>query len=265
MKPLLDRLRPLLERWNAMPLARRMALIAAVALLIGGGLWGWAAATRTQYAVLFSSLEAGDAAAIVEQLKASKTPYRLEQNGTEIWVPEPNVHELRLSLASQGLPDGGGAGFELFDEQRFGESEFSEQVKYHRALEGELARTIMHLSGVESARVHLVLPSRSVFVNTENSATASVALRMKPGARLNQDQIKGLVHLVASSVRGLAPENVTIIDGSGRRLSSGEDEADQAGNSLEYQRNLERSHERSLQQILDATVGPGRSMVRVAS
>ncbi|MDB4989878.1 MAG: fliF, partial [Myxococcaceae bacterium] len=161
--------------------------------------------------------------------------------------------------------NGGGQGFELFDQQKFGESEFSEQVKYHRALEGELTRTITALAGVENARVHLVLPSRSVFVNSENTASASVALKMKPGAKLSREQTKGLVHLIASSVRGLSPEAVTIIDNSGRRLSGGEDESETASNSLEFQRSYERAQERSLQQILDATVGPGRAMVRVAA
>lgn len=265
MKPLLDMLRPVFDRFQAMTLARRTTLIALSALAIAAGVWGWAAATAPSYAVLFSSLESGDAGAIVEQLKAKKTPFKLERAGTEIWVPEQAVHELRLSLAGQGLPNGGGAGFELFDQQRFGESEFSEQVKYHRALEGELTRTVMALAGVSSARVHLVLPSRSVFVSSENTATASVALKLKPGAKLSQDQIRGVVHLIASSVRGLSPESVTIIDGSGRRLSGGEDESEQASNSLEFQRNYERSQERSLQQILDATLGPGRAMVRVAA
>lgn len=265
MKALLDYLRPWIDRWKGLSLSRRLGLIAAVALLIGGGIWGWAAATATQYAVLFSNLEPTDAAAIVERLKGGKTQYKLEQNGTEIWVPQQSVHELRLQLAGEGLPGGGGAGFELFDQQKFGESEFSEQVKYHRALEGELSRTISHLAGVESARVHLVLPSRSVFVNADNAASASVALKLKPGARLSPDQIKGLVHLVASSVRGLQPDAVTLIDGSGRRLSGGEDASEQASNSLEFQRGYERAQERSLQQILDATVGPGRAMVRVAA
>lgn len=265
MKPLLDFLRPWIDRWKGMSLGRRFGLMAALALLIGGAVWAWAAATATQYAVLFSNLESSDAAAIVERLKGSKTLYKLDNGGTEIWVPEPAVHELRLQLAGEGLPSGGGAGFELFDQQKFGESEFSEQVKYHRALEGELSRTISHLTGVESARVHLVLPSRSVFVNAENTASASIALRMKPGAKLSSDQIKGLVHLVASSVRGLSPEAVTLIDGSGRRLSGGEDESEQATNSMEFQRSYERAQERSLQQILDTTVGPGRAMVRVAA
>jgi flagellar M-ring protein FliF len=265
MQSLLDALKPWLERWKALPLQRRMGLVVAVALIVGGGLWGWAAANQTTYAVLFGNLEPGDASAIVERLKGQKVQFKLERGGTEIWVPEPSVYETRLSLAGEGLPNGGGQGFELFDQQKFGESEFSEQVKYHRALEGELTRTITHLSGVESARVHLVLPSRSVFVNSENTASASVALRLKPGAQLTRDQTRGLVHLIASSVRGLSPEAVTIVDGSGRRLSGGEDESEVANTSMEFQRNYERSQERSLQQILDTTVGPGRAMVRVAA
>jgi len=265
MKPLLDALKPWIDRWKALPLGRQMGLIVAVALIVGGAVWGWAAANAPSYAVLFGNLEPGDAAAIVEKLKGQKVLYKLERGGTEIWVPEQSVYETRLQLAGEGLPGGGGQGFELFDQQKFGESEFSEQVKYHRALEGELTRTISHLAGVESARVHLVLPSRSVFVNSENTASASVALRLKPGAKLSREQTKGLVHLIASSVRGLSPDAVTIIDGSGRRLSGGEEESEQANTSMEFQRNYERAQERSLQQILDTTVGPGRAMVRVAA
>jgi len=265
MQPLLDALKPWLERWKALPLQRQMGLIVALALIVGGGLWGWAAANATNYAVLFGNLESGDASAIVERLKGQKVAFKLERGGTEIWVPEQSVYETRLALAGEGLPNGGGQGFELFDQQKFGESEFSEQVKYHRALEGELTRTITHLSGVESARVHLVLPSRSVFVNSENTASASVALRLKPGAKLSREQTRGLVHLIASSVRGLSPEEVTIVDGSGRRLSGGEEDSEVANTSMEFQRNYERAQERSLQQILDTTVGPGRAMVRVAA
>jgi flagellar M-ring protein FliF len=266
MKPLLDFLKPWLEKWKGMPLGQRFGLIVAAALLIGGGVWAWAAANAPNYQVLFGNIEADDASAIIEKLKASKIPYKLERAGSEIWVPEQYVYETRLQLAGEGLPGNGGQGFELFDQQKFGESEFSEQVKYHRALEGELTRTITHLNGVESARVHLVLPARSVFVQQDSNASASVALKLKPGAKLSREQTKGIVHLVASSVRGLNPDAVTIVDNTGRRLSGGaDDESEIASNSMEFQRTYERNQERSLQQILDATLGPGRAMVRVAA
>ena len=265
MQPLMQVLGPVLERLKALSLKQRFALTAAVALLVGLGLWGWAAASALRYGVLFSNLESADASQIIEKLRANKVLYKLERGGTEILVPEESVHETRLQLAGEGLPSGGGVGFELFDEQRFGESEFSEQVKYHRALEGELSRTITHLAGVESARVHLVLPSRSLFASSDNAASASVALRLKGGARLNRDQTRGIVNLVASSVRGLTPEGVTIVDGSGRRLAGGDSDSETVTNSLEFQRNYERSLSRDLQQILDTAVGVNESVVRVAA
>jgi flagellar M-ring protein FliF len=265
MKPLSDALGAFAARLKSMPLPRQLALIASVALLVGLSVWGWAAMTAPRYGVLFGHLESEDAAEIMERLKGAKVAYKLEDNGTQILVPEEQVHELRLTLAGEGLPSGGGAGFELFDQQRFGESEFSEQVKYHRALEGELSRTIAHLSGVESARVHLVLPARSLFATQDNAASASVALRLRRGAQLSRDVTRGIVHLVASSVRGLKPEAVTIVDGSGRRLAGLEDENQTANTSLEFQRNYEHSLEAALRQILDAAVGPGKSVVRVAA
>ena len=265
MKPLMQALGPLLERLKALTLKQRFALITAVLLVVGVGLWVWAAALAVKYGVLFSNLEQADASQIIEKLRENKVLYKLERGGTEILVAEDSVHETRLQLAGEGLPSGGGVGFELFDEQRFGESEFSEQVKYHRALEGELSRTITHLAGVESARVHLVLPSRSLFASSDNAASASVALRLKAGARLSRDQTRGIVNLVASSVRGLTPEGVTIVDGSGRRLAGGDSDSETVTNSLEFQRNYERSLSRDLQQILDTAVGMNQTVVRVAA
>jgi flagellar M-ring protein FliF len=265
MKPLTDALAPLLERLKGLSLKQRMALITVLAVFVAVGLWVWAAATTVRYGVLFANLEQSDASQIIEKLREQKVPYKLEHGGTEILVPEETVHETRLNLAGEGLPSGGGVGFELFDEQRFGESEFSEQVKYHRALEGELSRTIAHLAGVESARVHLVLPSRSLFASSDNAASASVALRLKPGAKLSRDQTRGIVNLVASSVRGLTPTGVTVVDGSGRKLSGGDDENETVSNSLEFQRNYERGLTRDLQSILDTAIGAGNSVVRVAA
>jgi flagellar M-ring protein FliF len=265
MESLASSLAPLIERLKALTLPQRLALITVLCLVGGGGFFGWVAATAPRYAVLFSNLESADAAQIIEKLRENKVLYKIGQGGSEISVPEETVYETRLQLAGEGLPSGGGVGFELFDQQRFGESEFSEQVKYHRALEGELARTITHLSGVENARVHLVLPTRSLFASSDNAASASVALRLKPGAKLTREQARGIVNLVASSVRGLTPAAVTVVDGSGRKLAGGDDEAETVTNSLEFQRNYERGLARDLQQILDTAVGQSKSVVRVAA
>jgi flagellar M-ring protein FliF len=218
--------------------------------------------------VLFSNLGEDDAARIVLRLKAANVPYELGPDGTSILVPAPLVHETRLTLASEGLPSGGGVGFEVFDQQRFGESEFTEQVKYHRALEGELARTISHLAGVKRARVHLVLPTRSLFADREQDASASVVVHLVPGWKMRDDQVKGIVHLVASSVRGLDPEHVTLVDGDGRpldRSDSREEQGELTGKADAYRREIEHSKERAAQQMLDTSLGRGKSMVRVAA
>jgi flagellar M-ring protein FliF len=259
-------LQALKQRWAALPLLLRFAAIAIA--IAGAGYWGVTQVmTRNpSMTVLFSNLAEEDAAQIVERLRAGNIRFQLESGGTTILVPEANVYETRLMLTSEGLPNGGGVGFEVFDTQRFGESEFAEQVKYHRALEGELSRTISHLSGVQRARVHLVMPSRTLFAAAQEGASASVVLHLKSGFRIRDDQAKGIIHLVASSVRDLSPDRVTLVDGNGKTLgkSIGSD-ATGAGESDSLRRDLELSKERSAQQLLDATLGPGKSIVRVAA
>lgn len=252
-------------RVESLPARARLVMIgvgAALVAAIGLGVW---VSGESAMQVLFSELSSDDSSRIIEQLGGLQVPYDLQDEGSTILVPGDRVHETRLTLAAAGLPSGGDSGFELFDEQRFGESEFSERVKYHRALEGELARTISHLSGVERARVHLVLPSRSLFVARDESASASVVLHLRPGRRLSEDQAAGILHLVASSVRGMSTESVTLVDGEGRPLGGAQGEGETAGDALEYRRQVERERERAAQELLDATVGPGTAMVRVSA
>ena len=254
------------ERWDKLSLALRVAVAAGALVAIGAIVFATTQQRAPHKAVLFSNLSDDDAARIVEKLKAGNIPYEFGTDGTTLLVPDAQVHETRLMLASEGLPSGGGVGFEVFDQQRFGESEFSEQVKYHRALEGELARTIGHLAGVKRARVHLVLPSRSLFATDEQGASASVVVHLVPGWKMRDDQVKGIVHLVASSVRGLDPEHVTLVDGDGRTLGRGNhDEGELAGEADGYRRDIEKSKERAAQQMLDTTLGVNKSMVRVAA
>ncbi len=259
------RVRALRERFDALPLAAKVGVVSAAALLLLGGIFAGAAPGEPPMEVLFARMVPDEAARVVDRLEAMKVPYDLQDAGSTVRVPAERVHRLRLALAAEGLP-AGGMGFELFDEQRFGESEFSERVKYHRALEGELSRTLSHLAAVERARVHLVLPRRSLFAGEQSAASASVVLHLRPGWRLRPEQVRGVVHLVASSVRGLAPEQVTVLDGEGRPLGDAEGEEGKGADRLHaLQRRIERARERAVQQLLDETLGPGRTRVKVAA
>ena len=242
-----------------------MAWSLAAAVSIGVVVLAAGLATRPSYTVLFANLSQEDAAQIVSRLGELKLEHKLQDGGRTILVVEDRVHETRLLLAGEGLPNGGGVGFEIFDEQRFGESEFAEQVKYHRALEGELARTIRHITGVDAARVHLVMPKRALFATDRGGASASVVLRLAPGLRLRGEQVRGVVHLVAASVRGLEPANVTVVDGKGAKLNSGEDIEGGKGtdSSLAYKRRVEHLKEDAVRQLLDTMLGAGKSRVRV--
>ncbi|MDH5671873.1 MAG: flagellar basal-body MS-ring/collar protein FliF [Myxococcales bacterium] len=216
-------------------------------------------------AVLFSDLDGDEEARIVERLQSLNIPHEVQPAGT-VRVPADKVHEVRLRLAGEGVLDGGSVGFEVFDEQRFGETEFAEQVKYHRALEGELARTIGHLRGVERARVHLVLPSRSLFRSGEQQASASVVLHTRTGFRTGEEQIRGIVYLVASAVRGLDASAVTVVDGQGRALGAeSTDDKDLASDALGFRREVERARELAAQELLDTALGKEHSMVRVSA
>src|SRR4051812_39230617 len=164
--------------------------------------------SETTWGTLFANLEREDAAAVVAKLREMKVPYRVEGEGGTIEVPQGNVRELRLELAGAGLPRGGGVGFESFDKLRLGATEFEQRVLYRRSLEGELSRTIDTVASVQSSRVHLVLPERSVFIGHAEQATASVVLKLRPGRALGAAEVAGVVHLVSSAVAGLTPDRV---------------------------------------------------------
>lgn len=252
--------------WSGLTRSAKVSLSAVgVALAVAIGTLTFVNSEPTM-GVLFSGLSQADSGRILERLSTMGVVYRYDQDTSTVMVPKGRVHGTRLTLATEGLPGGTGVGFEVFDQQRFGESEFSEQVKYHRALEGELGRTISHLAGVRRARIHLVLPKRTLFVSKASNGSASVALHLKPGWRMSDDQVRGIVHLVASSVRGLEPGAVIVVDGEGRRLGGGDDgEGQTATDSLGFRRELEQAKERAAEEILATTLGPGRSVVRVAA
>jgi flagellar M-ring protein FliF len=223
---------------------------------------------RIDFRVLYSNLSDEDAAAIVAKLKELKVPYSIEAGGHSILVPTEKVYDTRLQLATSGLPQGGGVGFEIFDRVNFGVTDFVQKLNYQRALQGELSRTINQFSEVEKSRIHLSLPEKSLFVEEQKEARASVIVTLREGRTLNRSQVRGIVHLVASSVEGLNPGNVTVVDTNGNVLSEGEDNNPAARlnqSQWEFQNDLERTLEKRVQTMLEKAVGSNRATVRVSA
>lgn len=238
---------------------RRIGLVAGLvaAVAVGIGLFVWA--QEPNYRPLYSRLSQQDAAEVVEALKAGNIPYRLDANTGAILVPAAQVHEVRLGLASQGLPRGEGVGYELLQrDQGFGTSQFMENARFNRALEAELARSISALNGVESARVHLAIPKQSVFIRERNQPSASVLVNLRPGRGLGESQVAAIVHMVASSVPGLEHDKVTVVDQRGRLLTRKEDNLlDATAQQLDYKQQLEDAYVRRIEALLTPMLGPG--------
>lgn len=257
------RIEELRALWNRLPKPARILFILVIVVAVGASVTlGMYEKNNEQ--VLFSGLSQQDAAAIVEHLKGKKVSYSIRGDGGTILVPSELVHELRLELASQGVPVGGGVGFELFDQQRFGMTEFEERVSLRRALEGELSRTITKLNPIRSARVHLVLPKKSLLGTSSTQAEASITVELQKGRELGKSAVQSIVHLVSSSVEGLNPDKVTVIDTRGRLLS---EETGKAGGSgdLEYRKKFESGLEIRLREMLDQILGPDKSVIRVSA
>lgn len=257
----------MIDKLTSFTFLQRFALLAALAGAVAGlvAVTLWTQQADTQ--VLFANLAADDAGAIVEKLRDMKVPYEIGAGGTSVLVPSAQVHDLRLQLASQGLPHGGGVGFEIFDRSTLGMSEFVQKLNYRRAVQGELGRTIAQMPEVERARVHLAIPERRLFSSEAERPRASVILSVRGGNVLSKTQVQGIVHLVASSVEGLHTKDVTVVDGHGQLLSgsASEDTARLTGTQLEYQRSIEKDIETRIQSMLERIVGANKAVVRVSS
>ena len=252
----------------AWPWSRKIALMTVTMLSIGLFAFIIMQAKTADYQLLYGNLTETDASAMTQLLKAQNIPYQLSNNGHNILVPTKSVYETRLSLASAGLPQGGGVGFEIFDKQSFALTDFVQKVNYSRALQGELARTIASLAPVESARVHLALPEKRLFKDQQKQATASVIIKLAPGRRLSEAQIEGIVHLVSNSIEGLSPEQVTIIDQNGNvlsRLGGKGLSGNLSPDMLEYQMQVEQRMEERAQALLDKSLGAKNALVRVTA
>jgi len=235
---------------------------AAIAIVVAMVLW----AKQPDYRTLFSNLSDQDGGAIVTQLTQMNVPYRFSDNGGALEVPADKVHELRLRLAQQGLPKGGAVGFELLDQEKFGISQFSEQVNYQRALEGELARTIETLGPLKSARVHLAMPKPTLFVREQKAPSASVTVNLQPGRALDEGQISAVVHLVSSAVAGLPPGNVTLVDQMGRLLTKSNTSARDLNDAqLKYASDVENRVQSRIEAILGPIVGTSNVHAQVTA
>ncbi|MEX2031729.1 MAG: flagellar basal-body MS-ring/collar protein FliF, partial [Dehalococcoidia bacterium] len=227
-------------------------------------------AGRTEYVTLYSSLDASDSGAIVEQLRAQGIPYELGAGGATVRVPASRADDLRLDFATQGLPQGGQVGFEIFEGSSFTATDFVQRLNYQRGLQGELARTIGTFPAVDNARVHLALPERSLFVDDQSPATASVVVSLRAGRSLAADEVSGIAHLVSGAVEGLSKEQITVLDASGRILYDGQqmaaaDGMGLSGNQLTLQQEYERRLETDVQSMLDRALGPAKSAVSVSA
>jgi flagellar M-ring protein FliF len=237
-------------------------------VIIGGSVVGISFIQKENYNTLFSGLSTEDASTVVAKLKEQKIPYKLGLGGTAIYVPSDRVHDVRLLLVSQNaLPGGGGVGFELFDKTNYGMTEFMQNINYKRAIQGELARTINQMPEVKTSRVHIAIPEKTLFTDREKEVTASVFLKLKPGKNLSKDQISGIVHLTSGSIEGLKPENVVVIDSSGKLLYKNGDSSSPmalSGQQYDLQRGVERRLEESIQSMLDKFIPASQSIVRAS-
>ena len=239
-----------------------VAAIVAIVMIIG-------TANKTQMSVLFSELEAKDAATIADKLRERNIPYELSNNGSTILIPQEVLHDTRLSLASEGLPESSVVGYELFDKTNLGMSDFVQKLNYRRALEGELARTIGSIGEVKKARVHIVIPEKALFDKDQKQATASVVLQLKGTKSINKLNVEGIQNLVASSIEGLDAGAVTVVDQKGQILSEPQRDknslAAMSDTQYELQQKVDQYLTSKVQSLLDGVLGVGNAVVRATT
>ena len=256
------------ELHSSQKLGLMIAAAAVIALMVGSWMWSQA----PDYRVLYPNVSDKDGGAIITALEQMKVPYKFTEGGGSIQIPSNQIHEVRLRLASQGLPKGGLVGFELMENQKLGSSQFLEQVNYQRATEGELARSIQSLASVESARVHLAISKPSVFVRDQQKTSASVLLNLRPGRTLEPAQASAIVHLVSSSIPGLGVKDITVVDQHGNLLSSQDSATMNAKldikldpGQLKYVQELEQNYARRIEAILSPITGPSNVRAQVTA
>lgn len=244
------------QRLTALDQGQRIRLALGIALFVAIAVVGLVMGRQTEWRVLYSNLADKDGGAVIAQLTTLNVPYKYTEGGGAIMVPAERVHDVRLKLASQGLPKGAVSGFEMMEANRFGMTQFQERLTFQRGLEGELTRSIQALASVASARVHLALPNQNGFFREQQKPSASVLLSLHPGRALDKNQLAGIVHLVASSVPEMNPNAVSVLDDTGKLLSANPEAA--AGvdaEQLQYVQHIEQLYSRRIMDMLEPLVG----------
>jgi len=267
MKSLLEQLNKLKSSFLALPMSHKILYGGSLLVLIGALSFLAYTVNKTEYAPLYGRLSEEDMGGVAEALKAKKIPYHLS-GANSISVPKEQLYEVRLALASEGVPKGSGVGFEVFDQQKLGSTEFVQKINYQRALQGELSRTINGMKEVMESRVHLVIPSESLFAEDQKNPSAAVVLKLRPGAKLEQQQIQGIVNLVSSAVQGLTDDKVTVMSTDGQVLfkkNPMENSFQMTNLQLQLKNNVEDEVRRKVQTIIEQVVGANRAIARVTA
>lgn len=262
--------RSIADIWKGLSTGQRTTLAGTVLLTISVmvGLIIWS--QKPQLSLLYAGLDPSEAGKITDELRDQKITYEISQGGRAIYVPSQSVYDLRLKLASKGIPrggaNGGGVGFEIFDKPSFGLSDFLQKAQYYRALQGELARTISQMQEVESAKVFIVVPNDRLFTSDKTEAKASVFLQLRSNERMGKQQVNAVRFLVANGVEGLKPSRVTIMDNNGTVLAENEDNTavGLSATQLEIRKSVETLYASKVQTMLDQVLGLGQSVVRVS-
>ena len=257
-----------LTAFMRLPMQQKLLSIIALSMVTAIVVAGWTWTRAPTFAVLFTNISERDGGNIIAALQQMNVPFKFPESGGAILVPQQQVHELRMRLASQGLPKGGLVGFELMETQKLGMSQFIEQINFQRALEGELSRSIQSLAAVQGARVHLAIPKQTGFMRDEQKPSASVVLNIHPGRNLDPNQVAGIAHMVASSVPHLPAANVSVIDQSGNLLSAEKAGGRSAGldaTQLKYVQEIESSTVRRIETILAPLLGTGNFRAQVTA
>lgn len=258
------------ELWGKLNKKQHYMVIGGVVLLLAAILVaGFTLGGKPDMVPLFTNMETKDAGEVAAKLKESNVTYEVQETkqGTTILVPSADVHEARLNLAVEGLPRGN-KGFEIFDDSKLGVTEFQNKMNYLQALQGELTRTIEQIAAVESARVHIALAEDSLYKKNEKPATASIMLKLRPNMELDKKEVKGIVNLASRSIQGLLPENITVVDETGKILNDPDDEDEnnvtqKTMTQLEMTRKVQERMQKDVQTLLDQALGEGHSYVRV--